>query len=93
MGRKLEVFTKEDHIEMAEDVRVCFKLLEKWQEKVWKSWGVKHKASRRLDRAIRAVRLDLRDVMDDGWYHSSGCEGRSPYYNPEYKVEHKEQHE
>jgi len=65
MGKKLKLFKKEQHIEMAEDIRKSFKLLEKWQEKLWQSYGVNHKASKRLEKSIRFVRNDLRSVMDD----------------------------
>tara|TARA_R110002126_G_C10356289_1_gene492140 strand:+ start:73 stop:348 length:276 start_codon:yes stop_codon:yes gene_type:complete len=86
MPRKLEPLTKEEHIEMSKDIRESFKLLEKWQERIWKSSGVKHKASSRLGKAILHVRNNLRDVMDDIWY-SYPKWGKSPYYNPEYEKE------
>jgi len=85
MGRKLERFSVENHIDMSNDIRESFKLLEKWQEKIWKSHGVNHKSSKCLDKAIRYIRNDIRNIMDAGWHNNPDIIGRSPYYNSEYK--------
>jgi len=82
-----ETFTTEKHVQMSKDIRHAVKLLEQWQQEVWKAWGVGHKTSKRLDKALRFLKNDLKSVMDDAWYHTFECDGRSPYYNPEYDDE------
>jgi hypothetical protein len=81
MGRKLKEFTIDNHIEMAKDINESLVLLEKWQEKLRETWGINHKSSKRLDRAVNYISRDLRLVMDDGWHHNLESVGESPYFN------------
>jgi hypothetical protein len=81
MAKKVTL-TKEEHMQIAKDLRQCKDLLNNLMGRIWKSQGVKGKASTRLSSTLK--QLDwLRCEMDDAWFRDTDGELKSPYYSPE----------
>lgn len=86
MSKKVKL-KKEDHIQISNDLRQCKNLLNNLMGPIWKSRGVRGKASIRLSNTLK--QLDwLRCEMDDAWFMDTGGELRSPYFNPDFELGH-----
>ena len=70
-------FDKKEHEECAKDLRDVKKILQPYQEKIWKGYGVNSRDSRKIVRTIRLLD-ELRSSLDNHWYNIE--DERSPYY-------------
>ena len=70
--------TKEQHEECANDIRDILNKIGKWKDVFYKSFSVNGKEVRMLNRADEALRIRLRDRLDEAYFSSNKTIG--PYY-------------